>query len=155
MTNKVLIFTMLAFAVVSCAELACSQDAEVQVESDIAQKPSFHQALLGAWVKTSVRGRQLDPVPDEELKFWGLGHFSVTKRNARTGGIDYHHIGTYTLDGDTYTETITYAIGTSEGNVGKTFRFKIKVDGDSYSQEGIGNPYSQEWKRLGSMEEID
>lgn len=154
MTNATILlrFSLLAFASMCVAESACSQEAEVQAESEVAEKPTLHKALLGAWVKTSVSGRKLAPVPDEELKFWGLGHFSVTKRNAKTGGIDYHHIGTYTLDGNTYSETVTYAIGLSEGNVGKTFRFKIKIDGDNYSQEGIGNPYSQGWKRVGSTD---
>ena len=32
--------------------------------------------------------------------------------------------------------------------IGQTFRFKVKVEGDTYTQEGIGNPYTEVWKRL-------
>ena len=31
--------------------------------------------------------------------------------------------------------------------IGQTLKFKLKVEGDTLTQVGIGNPYSQVWKR--------
>lgn len=120
-----------------------------------AKEDKLRQSLLGAWVLAGSPGRPIIPAEDAEMKMWGLGHFAVTKRNAETGGIDYHHVGTYELDGDNYSETITYAIGETEQLVGQTFDFKISVDGDTYIQRGVGNPWNQQWKRLGSTKKPD
>jgi hypothetical protein len=31
--------------------------------------------------------------------------------------------------------------------VGKSFKFKVTVDGDTMTQVAIGNPYTEVWKR--------
>ncbi len=121
-----------------------------EAESKVAQVSDLQKSLLGAWAITGEPGNTQEPAPDAEMKFWGLGHFAVTKRNAATGEIDYHHLGTYTLEGDQYVENVTFAIGGTEGLVGQTFKFRIEIDGDTYIQHGIGNPYTQQWTRLGS-----
>jgi hypothetical protein len=62
----------------------------------------------------------------------------------------FHHGGTYKLEGDTYEETIRFAAPSTREMIGRTFKFKIKVDGNSYEQVGIGNPYNEKLKRLGA-----
>ena len=109
----------------------------------------LQKEFLGTWVLAGSPGNEVEPAEDAEMKFIGLGHFAVIKRNDETGLIDYNHVGTYTLDGNTYTETITHAIGATEQLVGQSFTFKIKIEGDTYVQEGVGNPWNQIWKRLG------
>lgn len=108
----------------------------------------LQQALLGAWVLAGSPTAPTEPAADAEMKFWGMGYFSVTKRVAGTGEIAYHHVGTYTLDGDQCAETITHAIGETTHMIGETFKFRIAVDGDIYTQQGIGNPRTQQWRRL-------
>jgi hypothetical protein len=117
-------------------------------DADETKVSELHRSLLGAWVLVGTPGITLDPAPDAEMKFWGLRHFAVTKRNNATGKILYHHVGTYTLDGDLYTETITHAIGETEDLTGQSFKFQIQTKGDTYIQRGIGNPWTQQWKRL-------
>jgi hypothetical protein len=39
--------------------------------------------------------------------------------------------------------------------VGKSFKFRIQTDGDTYIQRGVGNPWTQEWKRLGAGKNAD
>lgn len=57
--------------------------------------------------------------------------------------------GIYTLDGDNYTETIEYANESTAELIKKTFKFKIKVDSDTYTLVRVGddNPFSEIWKR--------
>lgn len=131
------------------------QDAAGDAEKTPSKESKLRQSLLGAWVLAGSPGRPVEPAADAEMKLWGLGHFVVTKRNAETGEIDYHHLGTYKLDGDQYSETITYAIGATESLVGQTFHFTIAVDGDTYTQRGNGNPWNQQWKRLRPSKKSD
>jgi hypothetical protein len=115
----------------------------------------LHRSLLGAWVLVGRPGDTIKPKPDAEMKFWGLRHFAVTKRNAETGKIDYRHVGTYILDGDQYTETVTFAVGATDNLAGRTFKFRVQTDGDTYIQHGIGNPWTQQWQRLGASEQAE
>ena len=124
-------------------------------DSDASKVSKLYRSLLGAWVLVGRPGETIEPKPDAEMKFWGLRHFAVTKRNAETGTIDYHHVGTYTLDGDQYTETVTFAVGATENLAGRTFKFRIQTDGDTYIQHGIENPWTQQWKRLGANERAE
>jgi hypothetical protein len=142
----------LVVALLASTTTVNGQDLAADTEKTSAKELKLHQSLLGAWVLAGSPGRPNEPAADAEMKLWGLGHFVVTKRNAETGEIDYHHLGTYKLDGDQYSETITYAIGATEDLVGQTFNFKIAVNGDTYIQRGLGNPWNQQWKRLGSTE---
>jgi hypothetical protein len=135
----------------STGSLLRAQDAD----TDASKVSKLHRSLLGAWVLVGRPGITIEPQADAEMKFWGLRHFAVTKRNDTTGEIDYHHVGTYTLDGDLYTEIITHAVGATEDLVGKSFKFRIQTDGDTYIQRGVGNPWTQEWKRLGAGKNAD
>jgi hypothetical protein len=60
----------------------------------------------------------------------------------------FHHGGIFTLDGDKYSETIEYANESTKDIIGKTFHFKIKVKGDTLTQEGIDNSFNEVWKRV-------
>lgn len=82
------------------------------------------------------------------MKFWGLKHWAITQLDPETGRLMFHHGGTYTLDRDSYTETVTFAADNTNNMIGMTLKFKIKVDGDTYTQLGVGNNYNERWARL-------
>ncbi len=82
------------------------------------------------------------------MKFFGLKHWVITESNPETGDIIYHHGGTYTLEGDTYEETIKFAASNTKSMIGRTYKFKISIDGDAYEQVGIKNTYNEKLKRL-------
>ena len=82
------------------------------------------------------------------MKFWGEKHWVITQADPNTGETVFHHGGTYTLDGDKYVETLTFANENTAQLIGNEHRFTIKVDGDTYTQIGDGNPYTEIWKRL-------
>lgn len=53
------------------------------------------------------------------------------------------------LKGTEYLETIEYAIkGTGEDElIGKTLKFTLKIEGDTLTVVGVGNPWNETWKR--------
>ena len=111
-------------------------------------KQKLRQSLLGAWVFLGEPGTKEQPKAGAPMKFWGRGHWLVTQADPQTGEVISHHGGTYTLDGDKYEETTTFATEDTKDLIGKVLRFKIAVKGDRYTQIGDGNPYTEEWKRL-------
>jgi hypothetical protein len=124
-----------------CAEEKTSGD-------DAAPANELREALLGAWALAGGLESKDDPEPGSRMKFWGLKHWVITESDPKTGEIVHHHGGTYTLDGDSYEETIKFAAESTQPLVGRTFKFKIKVEGDTYIQEGIENPFNERWVRL-------
>ena len=149
MRRLTVLFGACAFLAFSLGNQLLAQDKEVpERENSPAQLTPLHQSLIGAWAKTGSPGETAKPEENAELKFRGVKHFTVTKREEGSNKIEYTHTGTYSLDGDIYSETILYAVGTTESIIGKTYKFKIKVDGDIFIQEGIGNPWTQQWGRL-------
>ena len=104
--------------------------------------------LIGTWILAGTPNR-FDERPSAKgpFKFFTGRYWTFTQADPATGKVVYHHGGTYTIDGDNYTETINYANESTAHMIGQTLRFKLKIEGDTLSQTGIGNPYAQVWKR--------
>jgi hypothetical protein len=104
--------------------------------------------LMGTWVLVGTPDKiEEAPKSGGRLKFITGKHWVVTEAEPETGKVVFHHGGTYTLDGDTYAETVEYATENTADLIKKTLKFKIKVEGNTYTQIGDGNPYSEVWKR--------
>jgi hypothetical protein len=115
-----------------------------------AEPAKLAKDLIGTWVLVGTPDKVGDPpASGGRLKFRTGRHWAVTQADPETGKVVFHHGGTYTLDGDTYAETVEYANENTAGLVKKTFKFKVKVEGDTYTQTGVGddNPYNEVWKR--------
>jgi hypothetical protein len=114
-----------------------------------AEGPSqLAKQLIGTWVLAGTPEKVEEPPANGgRYKFFTGKHWCVTQADPDSGEIIYHHGGTYTLDGDTYQETILYSTANNAGLIKQTFTFKIKVEGDTYTQIGVGNPYNEVWKR--------
>jgi hypothetical protein len=124
------------------AALIYAQDEAPKAETEPSK---LQDDLIGAWtVAESPVGQEV--TDGRFLKFFGRKHWA-TSHSDEDGGVTYYHGGTYTLDGDTYEETVEFATGQSTQLVGQKFKFKIKVEGDTYTQTGIGNPYNEVWNR--------
>src|SRR5262245_34307390 len=105
--------------------------------------------LIGTWVLVGTPDKVGEPpAAGGRLKFRTGRHWLITEADPATGKVIYHHGGTYTLDGDDYAETVEYANENTAGLIKETFKFKVKVDGDTYTQTGVGNPYTEVWKRV-------
>ena len=105
--------------------------------------------LTGIWVQVGQPGRvgQI-PAVGGRYKFRTSRHWTLTHANPTTGLVVEHFGGAYTLNGNEYVETIEYG-GTNDVNdFGQSFRFNVRVEGDTMTQIGIGNPYNEVWQRV-------
>ena len=59
-----------------------------------------------------------------------------------------HHGGTFTLEGDVYSETVLWAAANTRSLIGKTHQFRVSLQGDRCTIEGINNPWSGTWTRV-------
>jgi hypothetical protein len=109
-----------------------------------AGERSLRERMLGTWQLVSFADGRVSEANKGELKFIGERHWSVSRLSPRTGRLDYHMGGTYTLNGDEYVEMIEYGTG---GPIGETFTYKLTVEDDKFTQTGVGNPWSLVFKR--------
>ena len=143
------ISTLLTFLCIISADAWAQQDAadtsaiaqntdETNVANDLRGK------LLGAWSLDLTR-----PNPNGYTfrKFWGERDWAITTYGPN-GEIISHHGGTYTLDGNKYTESIEFAAELTKDWIGRQLQFTIEVDGDKYTQKGIDNNFNETWERL-------
>jgi hypothetical protein len=114
-----------------------------------AEPTKLSKDLVGTWVLVGTPGNVGEaPESGGRLKFRSGKHWCVTEADPTTGKVLFHHGGTYTLDGDTYTETIEYANENTAELIKKSLKFKVKVDKDTYTQTGIDNQFNEVWKRV-------
>ncbi len=107
------------------------------------------QDLIGAWILIGTPGKVgQPPAAGGRYKFCTGRHWLITQADPNTGAVIYHHGGTYLLDGDNYTEKVEFANENTASLINKALKFKIKIEGDTYTQIGIENPYSEVWKRV-------
>ena len=123
--------------------LAQDKPATAREESPLAK------TLLGTWVLVGEPGKVGEaPAAGGRLKFCSGRHWIITEADPETGVTVFHHGGTYTLNGDQYAETVEYANENTKELIKQTFKFTIKIDGDTMTQIGIGNPWTEVWKRV-------
>jgi hypothetical protein len=121
------------------AEEMASRDEPSQLAKD----------MIGTWILVGTPDDVGEPpAAGGMLKFLTGKHWCVTQANPDTNVVQHHHGGTYTLKGDEYVETVQYANESTAQIIKSVNRFKVTVEGDTLTQIGIGNPWSQVWKRL-------
>jgi hypothetical protein len=104
--------------------------------------------LLGTWILVGEPGKVAEaPAAGGRLKFFTGRHWMITQADPETGVTLFHHGGTYTINGDQYAETIEYANENTKELIKQTLKFTIKIEGDTLTQIGVGNPWTEVWKR--------
>ena len=76
------------------------------------------------------------------------GHWNLTVVDGDTGLVTENFGGTYTMNGDEYIETQHYGTEQWLQDNGKSFRFRVTVEGDTMTQYGLDNPFTEVWKRV-------
>jgi hypothetical protein len=138
--------TIIVAAIAVAASLAAiaQLNADEQTVKPEAEPSKLAADLIGTWELVGrPDGEELDV---NSLKFFTGKHWTVVSYDDN-GRVQYSHGGTYTVDGDQYMETIKYATEQTAALIGHTHKFKIKVEGDKYTQLGVENPYNEVWRR--------
>ena len=140
-----LVLGALAVGMLGIGAVIAAQEKQADAGAKTSQ---LAKDMIGTWIQAGTPDKIEDPPPAKgPLKFITGKHWSFTEPDPATGKVVYHHGGTYTLDGDNYAETINFANENTASMIGQTLKFKLKVEGDTLTQVGIGNPYTQVWKR--------
>jgi len=142
------------FAVAFLSALAVALAAAKQGRLLAGDKPAAESSsnlakeLIGTWVQAGTPEKVEEPPAEGgSFKFFTGKHWSVTQVDPGSGEVRRHHGGTYTLDGENYEETVLYATKDTADQIKKKFKFKVKVEGNTYTQIGVDNPYNEVWKR--------
>jgi len=84
----------------------------------------------------------------KRLKYIVGGMWTITQADPETGKVIFHHGGNYTIEGDTYVETVEFANENTADLVGAKHTFRVSVKGDQLTQVGVGNPWTEAWTRV-------
>jgi hypothetical protein len=110
-------------------------------------EPELAKNLIGAWTLAESESPGNPSGIGSRLKFFTGTHWMITQPDPKTGEVVFHHGGRYTLDGDTMAGSIDFANKSTSELIGKTHKFKIKVDGDKFTQTALDNQFTETWKR--------
>jgi beta-lactamase regulating signal transducer with metallopeptidase domain len=111
----------------------------VGTKGDSIVKSQLGEGLIGAW--------KLSDEPNS-FKFITDSSWCDSTMDSRTSVVVYHHGGACTVKGNRYVEHVEYASPTSMNLIGHSSKFDFKLDGDSLSLVGVGNPWNQVWTRV-------
>jgi hypothetical protein len=137
----------LALAVALAAGLGLARPMNAQDEDTQLAKD-----LVGTWVLVGKPGAIAEaPAAGGRIKMLTGAHWSATQSEPKTGVVLFHHGGVYTLHGNEYVESVEYANESTREFIGKKSVFTVKIEGDTLTQTGVGNPWNEVWKRAKSI----
>ncbi|HEY5590115.1 MAG TPA: hypothetical protein VIK55_03765 [Paludibacter sp.] len=109
--------------------------------------------LIGIWQQCDSIGEPVKTGPGyTEYKIITPESFTVLEVNKENGTFVAVFFGRYTLENDTYTETLTYTTPQMVGVKGTKNLFNIAFKNNLWYIYGINNQYKQVWKK---MDKID
>ena len=116
-----------------------------------AQSSSFDKSkLVGTWKLCDSTGKT-DLTGNGRYKIISSNTFAVVEADKKNNFFSGDFIGTYTLENDTYIETIDLTNPSMYQYKGLKNSFKIEFKGDLMYSKGIGNPYNEIWKRVDNL----
>jgi len=141
--KSVALFGVLLFALQSPG----APTAKSEEGRKMSGEPCSVSQLVGTWRLIEVNG---DPRQDRTvLKHITPTHFVLLSADL-SGTVAYSHSGPYTLNGDSYTESIKYGFGPPFEKIrGKSFTFKCSMAGGKWRTVGEvnGQPDDETWAK--------
>jgi hypothetical protein len=137
----------LALALLLPAAIALATWTDDKPAQGDAKRSDLAKILIGAWTLAESESPSNPSGIGSRLKFFTGTHWMITQPDPKTGEVIFHHGGRYTLDGDTMAGSIDFANKSTSEFIGKTHKFKIKVDGDTFTQTALDNRFTEKWKR--------
>lgn len=113
-----------------------------------AGKETLEERLQGVWVLAEASTPGNPSGIGIRQKIFTPGRWEMIQRDPKTGEVVFHHGGTYRLNGDILEQKVEFASNMTKSYIGSVRKFKIKVEKDTYTQIGLGNPFNEVWKRF-------
>lgn len=127
----------------------CTKSNTPNGSTGAAAPSNLAQAMIGTWVHVGTPGQVREaPTEGGRFKYRTGTHWVVIGVEPDTGLVTENFGGTYTMNEDEYVETQNYADETWLRDNGKSFKFRVKIEGDMMTQIGVGNGYNEVWKRV-------
>jgi hypothetical protein len=105
--------------------------------------------LVGTWVLIGQPGKVGEPpAKGARFKICAENHWTNAQADPETGRTIVHKGGTYTLVGDNYEETVEFDDDNPANFIKQTYKFTIKIEGDTLTVIGIGNPWREVLRRV-------
>lgn len=118
-------------------------------EKPAADPTPASDPLAGVWVHVGEPGNvTAAPRAGGRFKFRIDGRWTYTSADPATGHVKAHFGGKYQLRGNEYFETIDYSTDPDDPELGNALKFTVKIEGDLMTQTGVGNPYTEVWRRV-------
>jgi hypothetical protein len=148
MKKILVILTTITFLII-CSSLSGAVTEKASKKKNVAD-------ITGAWKMEAYRhdisSNSFTSWPDNrpEMKFITGKNFCWISYDSKTGKILSSAGGTYTLEGDTYTENIEYGLG-MDSYLGTKSKFKVRIEGDTMFITGSlssGQRIEEIWHRV-------
>jgi len=140
---RITVFVLLALTL----PMGCKTAKVEERQPVVPASEQLAKDMVGTWVHVGRPGNVREAPPEGgRLKFRTGKHWTLVQADA-SGLVIEQFGGTYTLNGNEYVETQQYGDATWMKDNGKSFKFTVKVEGDTMTQIGIDNPYTEVWKR--------
>ena len=125
---------------------------------ELTDAPSSNENLVGTWELESYRGEGdslRSDYPDfvSYVKLITPTHFVWVHYMSEQDQVLAQGGGTYTYDGNTYTETLKFMYPSGSGQVGTVLPFKCKLDADTWYHTGY--VIRQEENDAGNLQPVD
>jgi Cu/Ag efflux protein CusF len=114
-------------------------------------QPTLNQQLVGTWRLVKQGNQSVLGTPSaQRLRFYTGTQWNITQADAQTKRVIFHHGGTYSLNNQTgrMVSTVNYAIESGASRLNTVSNFQITVQGDTYTQVGLDNPFTETWERV-------
>jgi hypothetical protein len=113
-----------------------------------ASKDTLEAQLMGTWVLEEATTPGTPSGIGIRQKIFSPGRWEIIQKDPKTGEVVFHHGGSYRLNGDILEQKVEFASQKTKSYIGQVRKFRIRIEKDTYTQIGVGNPFNEVWKRL-------
>lgn len=137
----------------ACGDVSLLRAAQPPIElpappSSPASPETLEARLMGSWLLEQSVTPGTPSGIGTRRRIFTPGKWEIIQNDPKTGEVIFHHGGTYRLNGDLLEQTVTFAGARTKNYIGRVSKFRITVDGNTYTQIAIGNQFSEVWKRM-------
>jgi hypothetical protein len=144
-----------SFCVAVCAALLCTLPLlptlvpAAEKSAGTVAPPQLSSSLMGTWVHVGAPGKVGEaPAKGGFMKLRTARHWAAVAVDARSGLVTSTHGGTWRVTGNEYEESVEYGNEYHAQWIGKTYKWKVKLEDDLMIKTAVDNPWNEVWKRV-------